>query len=140
MNSTARTARRVVALGAVAALGATLVACSGEAGVDESSPGELSVYVTSHAWTETLLSHLGEYEAETGIKVNITQLEQQQLEDQTSVRLNAGSTDIDVLMYRPQQVTVLYGQNGYLADLNGYIGSSSEWDWQDFVPAAQELV
>jgi len=129
----------IATVGVVLALGVGLAACAGgDTGGD--APKEINLYVTSHPWSEALVAHIPEYEKETGVTVKVTQLEQQQLEDQASVRLNAGSTDIDVLMYRPLQVNTLYGQNGYLADLTDYIAKSPEWDWKDYVPAAQQLV
>jgi multiple sugar transport system substrate-binding protein len=98
------------------------------------------VYLANHAWTSALVEHLPEFEKQTGVTVNVTQLEQNQLEDQYSVKLNAGAADIDVMMYRPLQVAKLYEQNGYVTDIKDRVESADDWDWADFQPSLQDLV
>ena len=58
-----------------------------------------------------------EFEKVSGLKVELTQLGEDQLSDQYNVKLNAGSGDIDVMMYRPLQEGKLFAKNKYLADL-----------------------
>src|SRR5262249_36204943 len=65
-------------------------------------------------------------------KVEITQLGEDQLSDQYNVKLNAGSGDIDVMMYRPLQEGKLFAKNKYLADLSGRVKSDAGWDFTDF--------
>jgi multiple sugar transport system substrate-binding protein len=127
-------------LGILAALATSAVVLSGCSASTPSETTELNVFLANHAWTDALKSHIEDYESETGISVNITQMEQNQLEDQYSVKLNAGASDIDVMMYRPLQVAKLYAQNGYVADLSEQVTADAEWEWEDFQKSMRELV
>ena len=124
---------RAAAVAAIASLG--LAACgSGGGGGNESSDaaGPLRVTLANHVWTEQIKAAIPEFEKETGIKVELTQLGEDQLSDQYNVKLNAGSEDIDVMMYRPLQEGKLFAKNKYLADLSDNVKKDSSWDWNDF--------
>lgn len=114
----------------VAAAG--LTACAG--GQSGGSEGSTTVQVTlaNHVWTDNIKEALPEFEEETGLTVELTQLGEDQLSDQYNVKLNAGTSDIDVMMYRPLQEGKLFAQNGYLADLTDRVTGNEEWDWSDF--------
>lgn len=116
-------------LAVVAALG--LSACGG--GGDEAA-GSKTVRVTlaNHVWTENIKKQLPSFEKESGLKVELTQLGEDQLSDQYNVKLNAGTSDIDVMMYRPLQEGKLFAKNKYLADLTEKVESNKEWDWSDY--------
>lgn len=116
-------------LAVAAALG--LSACGGG---DEQSAGSKTVRVTlaNHVWTENIKKALPEFEKKTGLKVQITQLGEDQLSDQYNVKLNAGSSDIDVMMYRPLQEGKLFAKNKYLADISDKVKANKDWDWSDF--------
>ena len=116
-------------LAVVAALG--LSACGG--GGDETA-GSKTVRVTlaNHVWTENIKKQLPSFEKESGLKVELTQLGEDQLSDQYNVKLNAGTSDIDVMMYRPLQEGKLFAKNKYLADLTEKVESNKEWDWSDY--------
>ncbi|WP_243855115.1 sugar ABC transporter substrate-binding protein [Diaminobutyricimonas sp. TR449] len=118
----------VVTAAALAA--ATLVSCSSTSG-DEGSD-VLNVTLANHVWTDIVKEALPEFEEETGIKVTLTQLGEDQLSDQYNVKLNAGTDEIDVMMYRPLQEGKLFAQNGYLAEISDSVGENAEWDWDDF--------
>ncbi|NYI40509.1 multiple sugar transport system substrate-binding protein [Demequina lutea] len=57
-----------------------------------------------------------------------------------NVKLNAGSSDIDVLMFRPLQNTQQFTQNGWFADLTKYVNASTDWNWNDFWQSARDSV
>ena len=116
-------------LAVVAALG--LSACGG--GGDEAA-GSTTVRVTlaNHVWTDNIKKALPEFEKQSGLKVELTQLGEDQLSDQYNVKLNAGSTDLDVMMYRPLQEGRLFAKNGYLRDLTEQTKSNAGWAWDDF--------
>lgn len=118
-------------LAVAAAVG--LSACGGGG---EESAGSKTVRVTlaNHVWTENIKKALPEFEKETGLKVELTQLGEDQLSDQYNVKLNAGTSELDVMMYRPLQEGKLFAKNGYLADLTDKVKSNKEWDWSDFQP------
>ncbi len=116
-------------LAVVAAMG--LSACGG-GGDDSGASKTVRVTLANHVWTENIKQALPEFEKQTGLKVEITQLGEDQLSDQYNVKLNAGSSDIDVMMYRPLQEGKLFAKNKYLADLSDQVKSNKDWDFADF--------
>jgi multiple sugar transport system substrate-binding protein len=116
-------------LAVVTALG--LSACGG--GGDGSGGSKtLRVTLVNHVWTENIKKAVPEFEKQTGLKVEITQLGEDQLSDQYNVKLNAGSSDLDVMMYRPLQEGKLFAKNKYLADLTEKAKSNQAWAFSDF--------
>ena len=109
----------------------TLTACSAGAGDDEGSK-TLRVTLANHVWTDTIKNKLPEFEAATGLTVELSQYGEDQLSDQYNVKLNAGTDEIDVMMYRPLQEGKLFAKNGYLADLSDDVEANADWDWSDF--------
>ncbi|EWT04545.1 ABC transporter substrate-binding protein [Intrasporangium chromatireducens Q5-1] len=116
-------------LAVVAALG--LSACGGGGG-DAAASKTVRVTLANHVWTDNIKKALPEFEKQTGLKVQVTQLGEDQLSDQYNVKLNAGTSEIDVMMYRPLQEGRLFAKNGYLADLTDKTKSNNEWDWADY--------
>jgi len=114
----------------VAALG--LAACGGGGGGDAKGSGTVRVTLANHVWTEAVKTALPEFEKQSGLKVELTQLGEDQLSDQYNVKLNAGTNEIDVMMYRPLQEGRLFAKNGYLADLTAQAKADQTWDWNDF--------
>ncbi|TDB74050.1 sugar ABC transporter substrate-binding protein [Micromonospora sp. KC723] len=110
-----------------------LSACGGG---DDGGSGSNTVRVTlvNHVWTENIKRALPEFEKQTGLKVEVTQLGEDQLSDQYNVKLNAGSTDLDVMMYRPLQEGKLFARNKYLADLTDKAKSDGAFEFGDFQP------
>ncbi|MDG4786182.1 sugar ABC transporter substrate-binding protein [Micromonospora sp. WMMD1102] len=88
--------------------------------------------LVNHVWTENIKQALPEFERQSGLKVEVTQLGEDQLSDQYNVKLNAGSRDIDVMMYRPLQEGKLFAKNGYLADLTEKAKEDSAFEFADF--------
>src|SRR6185312_7740828 len=113
-----------ISLAVVAALG--LSACGG--GDSGSESKTVRVTLANHVWTDNIKKALPEFEKQTGLKVEITQLGEDQLSDQYNVKLNAGSGDIDVMMYRPLQEGKLFAKNGYLADLTDKVKADADWN------------
>jgi multiple sugar transport system substrate-binding protein len=117
------------------AIGA-LTACGGSdsGGTPAADAGSKTVRVTlaNHVWTDIVKSKLPEFEKATGLKVELSQYGEDQLSDQYNVKLNAGTDEIDVMMYRPLQEGKLFAKNGYLADLSTNVAADKAWDWADF--------
>ncbi|TFD54115.1 sugar ABC transporter substrate-binding protein [Cryobacterium sp. Hh11] len=109
----------------------TLTACSAGAS-DGGGSKTLRVTLANHVWTDTIKSKLPEFEAATGLTVELSQYGEDQLSDQYNVKLNAGTDEIDVMMYRPLQEGKLFAKNGYLADLTDNVESNADWNWSDF--------
>lgn len=127
---------RFLAAATTAVVAGALVSCSsGGADIDENAgiEGEtIRVTLANHVWTETIKELIPEFEEETGAKVEISQLAEDQLSDQYNVKLNAGTDEIDVLMYRPLQENKLFASNGYLSDITELAEGDEEWEWADF--------
>lgn len=115
---------------ASAAAAALILAGCGGAGEEEGG-GTVHVTLNNHPWTDVVQELIPEFEEETGIDVEVTVLGEDQLSDQYNVRLNAGATDLDVLMMRPLQEAKLFSSNGWLLPLDDYVGSE-EFGWDDF--------
>ncbi|MDN5571481.1 MAG: sugar ABC transporter substrate-binding protein [Propionibacteriaceae bacterium] len=127
---------RRTALGTMGGLAAaaSLAGCGGGAGSAGGGGGSTTVRVTlaNHVWTENIKGAIAEFESASGLKVELTQLAEDQLSDQYNVKLNAGTSEIDVMMYRPLQEGRLFAQNGYLADLAERASADAEWNLADF--------
>ena len=70
------------------AVAMSLSACGGDSGGESNT---VRVTLANHVWTENVKQALPAFEKETGLKVEITQLGEDQLSDQYNVKLNAGS-------------------------------------------------
>jgi len=115
---------------------AATVGCSANTGGGDSG-GSTTVKVTmaNHVWTENVKKAIPEFEKASGLKIEITQLAEDQLSDQYNVKLNAGTSEIDVMMYRPLQEGRLFAQNKYFADLTSKAKADATWNLADFQAA-----
>lgn len=118
---------------ALAASALVLAGCNGGSGDggDGDAGGTLHVTLNNHPWTDVVQGLIPDFEDESGIDVEVTVLGEDQLSDQYNVRLNAGATDLDVLMLRPLQEAKLFSSNGWLLPLDDQV-SSDGFDWDDF--------
>jgi len=128
-----RSIKVVTAAVAVTVLtGGLLAGCTTAEG-EEGGKQTLRVTLANHVWTDIVKDKISDFEADhEGVTVEVTQLGEDQLSDQYNVKLNAGTDEIDVMMYRPLQEGKLFAQNGYLADLSDYVTRDAAWDWNDF--------
>jgi multiple sugar transport system substrate-binding protein len=117
-------------------MAAATVGCSANTGGGDSG-GSTTVKVTmaNHVWTENVKKAIPEFEKASGLKIEITQLAEDQLSDQYNVKLNAGTSEIDVMMYRPLQEGRLFAQNKYFADLTSKAKADATWNLADFQAA-----
>ena len=135
------TGLRTLAVATAAVVALTMSACTSTPVEEPESIEGTTIRVTlaNHVWTDTIKGLIPEFEEETGATVEITQLAEDQLSDQYNVKLNAGTDEIDVLMYRPLQENKLFATNGYLADLTDRVAEDAEWDWDDFQDGPRSL-
>ncbi|RQW95028.1 ABC transporter substrate-binding protein [Micromonospora inaquosa] len=122
--------RSVIGTSLAVAAAMSLTACGGDGGGEDSKT--VRVTLVNHVWTENIRKALPEFEKQSGLKVDVTQLGEDQLSDQYNVKLNAGSDDLDVMMYRPLQEGKLFAKNKYLADLSEKVKSDSAFEIGDF--------
>ncbi|MET0714106.1 MAG: sugar ABC transporter substrate-binding protein [Mycetocola sp.] len=128
---------RVAGLGAAIVVAAgVLTSCAASGAGDNEGKAEgsstLRVTLANHVWTDIVKEKISDFEDESGLTVELTQLGEDQLSDQYNVKLNAGSDEIDVMMYRPLQEGKLFAENGYLADLTDRTADGGDWDFDDF--------
>ncbi|MEU8362829.1 sugar ABC transporter substrate-binding protein [Nonomuraea sp. NPDC048882] len=116
----------------------SLSACGGGGDSGEGGSNTVRVTLANHVWTDNIKKALPEFEKQSGLKVEVTQLGEDQLSDQYNVKLNAGSSDIDVMMYRPLQEGKLFAKNKYLADLSDQVKANANWDFADFQAGPKE--
>lgn len=121
-----------------AAAVATLSACGGDESGSDGGSKELQVTLSNHPWSDAIKALLPEFEEQSGLTVKITQLGEDQLSDQYNVKLNSGTDDLDVLMYRPLQEGKLFARNGWLMDLSEKVQENADYDWADYQPGPVE--
>ncbi|NMR21260.1 sugar ABC transporter substrate-binding protein [Cellulomonas fimi] len=134
-----RMTRPVLTAIATATAGALLVGCGGGSGGGDGGAGadgdggQLFVTLANHPWTNVVQDKIADFESETGIDVEVTVLGEDQLSDQYNVKLNAGATDVDVMMMRPLQEAKLFSSNGWLLPLDDLLADGGDdWNWDDF--------
>lgn len=127
-----KVSRRFLLAGTGAIALGSLVGCSTGGGQAQAPSTTVRVTLANHVWTENVKKAIPEFEKATGLKVEITQLAEDQLSDQYNVKLNAGTSEIDVMMYRPLQEGRLFAQNAYLADLTAKAKGDAAWNLGDF--------
>lgn len=134
--------RKALALitGSVLAIG--MAGCTANSGETETSGSadEINVYLAQHPWTSSIEEFLPEFEKETGIKVNLTTLGDQQLSQQYSVKFNAGASDVDVMMVLWTQDGRQFQQNGWFHDITSDVAGDSSWNWDDFSEVSRNSV
>lgn len=81
---------------------------------------EIRVLVANHPYGDLLKSKISEFEAATGIKVNIEQLQESQLTQQLTTEFATGSSTVDVFMTRPLQEGLLFMKNAWYKELKNY--------------------
>ncbi len=118
-------------LALVPAAASALAACGGDSGSSSGSK-TVRVILANHVWTEAIKAAIPEFEKSSGLSIELTTLGEDQLSDQYNVKLNAGTGDLDVMMYRPLQEGKLFAKNGWMADLTPKTKADSAYDWADF--------
>jgi len=101
-------------------------------GSTEEKQQEIRVLLANHPYGELLKEVIPEFEAETGIKVNVESLQESQLTQKLTTEFATGSSTVDVFMTRPLQEGLLFTKNGWYAPLNSY-------DFSDYPDPAVDI-
>ena len=126
-----------LAAGVAATAGAgALSACSGGGG-KPSADAPLRIMAINHVWSQAVKRRIAEFEEHVGRRVSMTLLTADQLASSYNVKLNASGTDVDVMMVRALQEQLLFGHNGWLADLSDRV-ADDRFAWDDFQDAPRE--
>jgi multiple sugar transport system substrate-binding protein len=81
---------------------------------------EIRVLVANHPYGDLLKSAIPEFEAATGIKVNVEALQEGQLTTKLTTEFATKSSSVDVFMTRPLQEGKMFYKNGWYEPLAGY--------------------
>ncbi len=126
-----------LAAGVAATAGAgALSACAGGGG-KPSADAPLRIMAINHVWSQAVKGRIAEFEEHVGRRVSMTLLTADQLAGSYNVKLNASGTDVDVMMVRALQEQLLFGHNGWLADLSDRV-ADDRFAWDDFQDAPRE--
>ncbi|NEE42678.1 sugar ABC transporter substrate-binding protein, partial [Streptomyces sp. SID7982] len=126
-----------IAAGVAAAAGTgALSACAGGGG-KPSADAPLRIMAINHVWSQAVKRRIAEFEERVGRRVSMTLLTADQLASSYNVKLNASGTDVDVMMVRALQEQLLFGHNGWLADLSDRV-ADDRFAWDDFQDAPRE--
>lgn len=130
----------IVGMTIAAAVGLSACSAGPSAGPSDSDGGNIRVILSPHQWTSVIQKDLATFEAENQVKVDVTVLNEDQVSNQLKVEFGSGSSDTDVLMYRPLQDHRQFVTNGWLMDLTDKVTGAQEFDWEDFQPATRAAV
>lgn len=116
-----------------------LIGCTAGAASAEKPFEGVEIYVGCLARTlsDELKPFLADFEAETGIKVNIEQHAYDALRDKMMLEFVAGSGYFDIVYLSPGYLGELV-ENDYIMDISGYM-ETLDFQREDFLPAAIEI-
>lgn len=113
--------RKLLVIALVLCVGASLFAQGAQEGTAQSAkPQEIRVMLANHPYGDLLKKKIPEFEAQTGIKVKVEQLQESQLTQQLTTEFATGSSTVDVFMTRPLQEGLLFMKNGWYSPLEAY--------------------
>ncbi len=95
----------------------------------------LRLVAANHPWQVAITPLLADFEAETGIKVNLEAYGEDQLNQKLTTEFTAGGSDIDVFMQRPLQEARVMQMNGWYEDLSSCV-ADPDYDFADFAEGA----
>ncbi len=98
----------------------------------------ITAYMGVSPAADVIRSMLPEFESQTGLKVNLQILANEQLSQKLSVQLTAGSSNPDVFMIRPLEEVKLFHKNGWVQPLDEYVRRNPDYDFDDFSKSAIE--
>ncbi|GAA3734645.1 sugar ABC transporter substrate-binding protein [Leifsonia bigeumensis] len=138
MNKRKKRFYQYSALGSVVAVALALTGCSADTGGGD-GPGDEAVEVLLFAGPYATVAQqmLPEFEKESGIKVDLTVLGGEVINQKTSTELLGGGTSFDVMSIRGDSMP-FYGSSSVLADLSDFLEDSEltppEYELSDITP------
>lgn len=136
MNSTTR---RVIAALSGLTLTAALAACGNP--TDATSGGEKTVnlIMSNHPWQRGLEPMIKDFEAQSGVKVNVQTFAEQQARDKIQLNLQSRSAAMDVYMTLPSREGPQFSKAGYYEPLDDHLAKApAEYKADDFSKGAME--
>lgn len=103
---------------------------------DQFSGESIRVVLNQHPWQDTIEPLIPEFEALTGIDVEVEKLPEEQFRQRVQVELTAGTSDLDVYMTSLLNEGARFAQNGWYRDLRPFLDdpslTSPDYDVADF--------
>ncbi|WP_123039572.1 ABC transporter substrate-binding protein [Cohnella candidum] len=96
----------------------------------------INLVTANHPWADAIKPLIPDFEAATGMKVNVQGYFEDQLTQKLTVQFTAGSETPDVFMYRPLQEGKLFFKNGWLQALDDYVNKDPAYDFADISKSA----
>lgn len=104
----------------------------------------IRVLLANHPYAEVLKPMIAEYEAKTGVKVNVESYDENQLTQKLTTEFATNSSTVDVFMTRPLQEGKLFYRNGYYENLSPYLNNTnrtpSNYNFADYSKSAVDAV
>jgi len=134
--------RTIIILLALAIGWATGLAAAQSGGFDwRAFEGQtIHVQLIQNVFANTIRPRVADFEALTGIKVELEVLPEDQGRDRVRVELQAGSSEMDVFWGEPSRFGQMFVANGWYEPLGAYVEDSAlthpDFDWpHDWLPA-----
>jgi multiple sugar transport system substrate-binding protein len=112
--------------------------------VSQAKNVELRFLAANHPYFNTIKPLIPEFEKQTGIKVNVENYEEKQLNTKLVVEFASNTSAVDVFMTRTFEEGRLFSRNKWYEPLNNYLKNknktSSKWDWADFSNSSKQAV
>lgn len=132
-----KTGIAAVAAGLVGVLALAGCGAPGNGAAGGGENGAISVVLSNHPWQRGIEALIPEFEAETGIKVNVQTFAEQQARDRILINLQSKSDATDVFMTLPSREGPQFSQAGYYEPLDDYFAAAPEsYNSADFSPSA----
>ncbi|MDF2722563.1 MAG: sugar transporter substrate-binding protein [Paenibacillus sp.] len=96
----------------------------------------ITLVTANHPWGDAIKPLLPDFEAKTGLKVDVQSFFEDQLTQKLTVQFTAQSATPDVFMYRPLQEGKLFAKNGWVQTLDDYVPKDATFDFADFAKSA----
>uniref|UniRef100_A0A7C3HYH9 Sugar ABC transporter substrate-binding protein n=1 Tax=Gracilinema caldarium TaxID=215591 RepID=A0A7C3HYH9_9SPIR len=104
----------------------------------------IRVLLANHPYAEVLKPLIAEYEAKTGVKVNVESYDENQLTQKLTTEFATKSSTVDVFMTRPLQEGKLFYRNGWYENLTPYINNAKKtpanYNFADYSKSAVDAV
>ena len=89
------------------------------------SGSTIKIMANKHPWADIIEPKIGEFEAMTGIKVDLAIYPEDQFRTKRTVEMVSGASDVDVFMLMPGNSLAQYHQAGWVAPLDDMMKSES---------------
>lgn len=99
--------------------------------------GSVTLVLGNHPWQRGIEPLIPEFEAESGIDVDVETFAEQQARDRIQLNLQSKSDAMDVYMTLPSREGPLFTSSGYYEPLDEYLAAApAEYEADDFSPGA----